>query len=72
MDEQRQDDQLKPIYNSSVPIQDIALKTSREQWTILMGEERGSGSSVLSAQHDDDETGKMSDRINSIHETILT
>ena len=25
MDEQRQDDQLEPIYNSSVPIQDIAL-----------------------------------------------
>ena len=24
MDEQRQDDQLEPIYNSSVPIQDIA------------------------------------------------
>ncbi len=27
MDEQRQDDQLEPIYNSSVPIQDVALKT---------------------------------------------
>ena len=26
MDEQRQDDQLEPIYNSSVPIQDVALK----------------------------------------------
>ena len=25
MDEQRQDDQQEPIYNSSVPIQDIAL-----------------------------------------------
>ena len=27
MDEQRQDDQLEPIYKSSVPIQDVALKT---------------------------------------------
>ena len=27
MDEQRQDDQLEPIYNSSVPIKDVALKT---------------------------------------------
>ena len=34
MDEQRQDDQQEPIYNSSVLIQDIALKTSQERWTI--------------------------------------
>ena len=27
MDEQRQDDQLEPTYNSSVLIQDVALKT---------------------------------------------
>ena len=27
MDKQRQDDQLEPTYNSSVPIQDVALKT---------------------------------------------
>ena len=26
MDDQRQDDQLEPIYNRSVPIQDIAFK----------------------------------------------
>ena len=31
VDEQRQDDQLEPIYNSSVPIQATALKTSQEQ-----------------------------------------
>ena len=31
MDEQRQDDHLEPIYNSSVPIQDVALKTYREK-----------------------------------------
>ena len=54
MDEQRQDDQLEPIYNSSVPIQDVALKSSPEQWTIKMGGERGSGWSVLAARHDDD------------------
>ena len=47
-------DQLEPIYNSSVPIQDVALKTSWEQWTIETGGERGSGQSVLAAQHDDD------------------
>ena len=56
MDEQRQDDQLEPIYNSSVLIQDIALKTSREQWTIEKGGERGSGRSMLAVRHDDDYT----------------
>ena len=55
MDEQRQDDQLEPIYNSSVLIQDIALKTFREQWTIEMGGERGSGRSLLVVRHDDDQ-----------------
>ena len=54
MDEQKQDDQLEPIYNSSVPIQDIALKTSLERWTIETSGERGSGGSVLAARHDDD------------------
>ena len=43
MDEQRQDDQQEPIYNSSVSIQDIALKTSRERWTIETGEREGQG-----------------------------
>ena len=50
MDEQREDDQLEPIYNISVPIQDIASNTSREQWTIEMGGRRGSRKSVLAAQ----------------------
>ena len=54
MDEQRQDDQLEPMYNSSVPIQDIALKTFWEWWTIETGGERGSGRSVLTAWYDDD------------------
>ena len=55
MDEQRQDNQLDSIYNSSVPIQDIALKTSREQWTIETGGKRGSGRSVLAVRHDVDD-----------------
>ena len=55
MDKQRQDDQLEPIYNSSVPIQDVALKTSQEQWTIETGGERGSERSVLVVRDDDDD-----------------
>ena len=43
MDEQRQDNQLKPIYNNFVSIQDIVLNTSRERWMIVMGGERGLG-----------------------------
>ena len=46
MDEQRQDHQQEPVYDSSVPIEDVALKTYRERWTT----ER----SVLAARHDDD------------------
>ena len=53
MDEQRQDDQLKPIYNSSVPIQDIALKTYLEKCKRVS--KRGSGRSVLAVRHDDDD-----------------
>ena len=55
MDEQRQDDQLKPTYSSSVLIQDVALKTCRKKWMIEMGGERGSGISTLIVQHDDDD-----------------
>ena len=55
MDEQRWDDQLEPIYNSSVPIPDAAWKILRERWTIETGGERGSGRSVLAAWHDDDD-----------------
>ena len=53
MDEQRQDDQLEPIYNNSVPIHYVALKTCRKRWTIKTGGERGSGRSVLAALYDD-------------------
>ena len=49
--EQRQDDQVEPTYNNSVPIWDVTLRTCRKQWTIEKGGERGSGISVLMAQH---------------------
>ena len=54
MDEQRQEDQLEPVYNSSVAIQEVALKTFKEQWTIETDGERWSGESVLVVRHDDD------------------
>ena len=49
MDEQRLDDLLIPIYKSSVPIQDVAWKTSQERWTIETSGVIGSGRSVLAA-----------------------
>ena len=52
MDEQRQDDQLEPISNSSVLIQDIALKTNQERLMIEMCGGRVSRRSVLAAPHD--------------------
>ena len=55
MDEQKQDVQLEPIYNSSVPIQDVALKTYRKQWTIEKNGGRRSGISMLRARHDDND-----------------
>ena len=55
MDEQSLDHQVELINNSSVPIQDIALKTTGERWTIETGGERGSGRSVVAARHDDDD-----------------
>ena len=47
MDEERQDDQLEPIHRGSVSIQNIALKTYRERWTIETNGVRGSGRSVV-------------------------
>ena len=54
MDKQRQDDQLEPTYNSSVVIQDIALKISWEGWMIGTGGERESRRSMLAEGQDDD------------------
>ena len=49
------DEQPEAIYNNSVPIQDIALKTSQEQWMIETGGEKWSGRSMLAVQPDDDD-----------------
>ena len=55
MNEQKQDDQLEPTYNCSVPIQDVALKTYREQETIEIGGQSGPGGFAPTAWHDDDD-----------------
>ena len=55
MDEQRQDDQLEPTYNSYVPIQDVLLNTCRKQWKIEKGGGKESVISVVMARHDDDD-----------------
>ena len=55
MDEKRQDVNLGTTYNSSVPIQDVALKIYRKHWTIEKDGERVSGRSGLMAWHDDDD-----------------
>ena len=44
---------------SSVSIQNVAWKISRKRWSIGMGGEKGSGRSVLSARHDDDDDGML-------------
>ena len=44
-----------PVYNSSAPIQDVALKTYRERWMIETGGGRGSERSGLAACHDHDD-----------------
>ena len=58
-DEQRLEDQLELIHSSSVPIQDVAWKTTWEQWTIETGGERESEVSVLAVQHNDDDLSAM-------------
>ena len=55
MAKQKQDDQLEHTYSSYVRIWDVALKTCQKRWMIGRSGERGSGISVLAAQHDDDE-----------------
>ena len=70
MDEQKQDDQLEPIYKSSVPIQDVALKTYRERWLIETGGGRKSGRSLQTARHDDDDEKKQNYKQRNIPEDI--
>ena len=53
------DEQLEPIYNSFMPIQDVALKTSWDRWTIETGSKKGSGRSVLAVWHDNDDDGSL-------------
>ena len=55
MDKQRHDDQLELTDSSSVPIQDVDLRTCRKQWTKRRGGERELGISVLIARDDDDD-----------------
>ena len=55
MAEQKQDNQLKHTFSSYVRIRDVALKTYHRWWTIGRSGERGSGISVLTARHDDDD-----------------
>ena len=55
MPKQKQDDQHEHTYSSYVRIRDVTLKTCQKRWTIGRSSERGSGISVLAAQHDDDD-----------------
>ena len=74
MDEQRQDDQLEPIHNSSVTIQDVALKTYLERWTIETGGGRRSERSVLAVRHDgndDNETNTHNSCIEALWSNFL-
>ena len=53
---QKQDDQHEHTFSSYVRIQDVALKTCQRRWTLGKSGKRGSGISVLAAQHDDDDS----------------
>ena len=55
MDEQRQDDKLEPTYKSSVPIQDVVLKTYWKRWTTEKGGESGRFALVVPDDGDDDD-----------------
>ena len=55
MAEQKQDDQLEHTSSSYVRIRDVALKTCQKRWMIGRSGKRGSGISMLAAQHDDDD-----------------
>ena len=53
MAKQKQDDQLEYTYSSYVRIRDVDLKTCQKRWMIGRSGERGSGTSVRAARHDD-------------------
>ena len=52
---QKQDDQHEHTFSNYVRIRDVVHKTCLRRWTIGKSSERGSGISVLPAQHDDDD-----------------
>ena len=52
MDEQRLDDQLEPIYNLSI-CADTGCDLEDLSGATETGDRRGSGKSMLTAQHDD-------------------
>ena len=52
---QKQDDQHEYTSSSYVRIRNVALKTCQRRWTIGKRGERGSGISMLVAQHGDDD-----------------
>ena len=59
----KQDNQHEHTFSNYVRIQDVVQKTCLRRWTIGKSGERGSGISVLPAQHDDDdEVSKVGDR----------
>ena len=66
MVEQIRDDQLEPIYNSSVSTEVVALKTYQEDCTIETGGERGSGRSLLAAWHDNHDVTKSFNSVISV------
>ena len=55
MARKKQDDLHEHTFSSYVRIRDVALKTCQRWWTIGKSGVRGSGISVLVAQHDDDD-----------------
>ena len=55
MAEQKQGDQLEPIYSSYVRIWGVALRSNQKRWMIGRGGEKGSGISVAMARQDDDD-----------------
>ena len=55
----KRDNQLENTYSGYVRIRDVALKTYQKWWMIGRSGERGSGISVLAAQHDDDDHDDM-------------
>ena len=55
MAKQKQDEQLKHTYSSSVRIRDVALKTSQRRSTTGRSGEKELGISVLAARHGDDD-----------------